>query len=104
MPLFISLMRLTQRGLDSLKESPARRETSERRVAALGGRSISFHATLGPYDFVQLFEMPDSASMLQYALLARQDGFVDPIILPAFDSTNYDAIVTGAIAQLSQET
>ena len=104
MPLFISLMRLTQRGLDTLQDSPARREVSERRVAALGGRSISFHATLGVYDFIQLFEMPDTAAMMQYALIARHDGFVDPIILPAFDTNIYGTIVADAIAHLTQET
>jgi uncharacterized protein with GYD domain len=101
MQLFIALMRLTQRGLDKLSDSPARREVSERRVAALGGRSISFYATLGPYDFVQLFEMPDIQAMMQYALIARQDGFVDPMILPALDTESYGAIVAGAIAPTS---
>lgn len=104
MPLYISLMRLTQRGLDTLHDSPARRAISERRVAALGGRSISFHATLGTYDFVQLFEMPDSAAMMQYALSARQDGYVDPLILPAFDPDSYDAILAAATAPPTQET
>ena len=104
MPLFISLMRLTQRGLDTLSDSPSRREVSERRVVALGGRSIAFYATLGPYDFVQLFEMPDTEAMMQYSLIARQDGFVDPIILPAFDPNNYSTIVSNVIAHPSQET
>lgn len=103
MPLFISLMRLTQRGLDTLHDSPARRVVSERRIAASGGRSISFHATLGAYDFVQIFEMPDSAAMMQYALIARQDGFVDPLILPAFDIETYGTIVAGVSETQSQE-
>ena len=104
MPLFISLMRLTQRGLDTLSDSLARRVVSEARVAALGGRSISFHATLGAYDFVQLFEMPDAASMMQYVLVARQDGFVDPIILPAFDTESYAGIVAAATANAPKES
>ncbi len=78
-------MRLTDKGLAELAGSPDRRKVSEERVAALGGRSIAFYATLGAYDFVQVFEMPDNEAMMEYVLTARRDGFVDPLILPAFD-------------------
>lgn len=86
MPLFISLMRLTQRGLDELHNSPERARISKERVEKLGGRSIVFYATMGPYDFVQVFEMPDEARMMEYVLTARRDGHVEPLILPAFDT------------------
>jgi uncharacterized protein with GYD domain len=93
MPLYISLMRLTAKGLAALDDSPARRRVSEERVAKLGGRSLSFHATLGIYDFVQLFEMPSEAAMLEYSLIARRDGYVDPIILPAFSAEDFAKLV-----------
>lgn len=91
--LYISLMRLTDKGLAELAGSPDRRKISEERVAALGGKSIAFYATLGAYDFVQVFEMPDNEAMLQYVLTARRDGFVEPLILPAFDPQTFGAIV-----------
>ncbi|UVC16536.1 GYD domain-containing protein [Mesorhizobium onobrychidis] len=91
--LYISLMRLTDKGLAELAGSPERRKISEERVAALGGRSIAFYATLGTYDFVQVFEMPDNEAMMQYVLTARRDGFVEPLILPAFDPQIFGAIV-----------
>jgi len=90
---YVSLMRLTAKGLAELSDSAARRKVSEDRVAALGGRSLSFYATLGPYDFVQIFEMPGNEAMMQYVLAARRDGFVDPLILPAFDPATFGAIV-----------
>ncbi len=93
MPHFISLMRLTQRGLDELPNSPERGRISRERVEKLGGRSISLHATMGIYDFVQIFEMPDEARMMQYVLTARRDGHVDPLILPAFDTDEWSGIV-----------
>ena len=91
--LFISLMRLTAKGLAELPDSPSRRKRSEDRVAALGGRSVAFYATLGPYDFVQVFEMPSSEAMMQYVLTARRDGHVEPLILPAFDPAAFGAIL-----------
>ncbi|KOF21363.1 GYD family protein [Ensifer adhaerens] len=93
MQRYISLMKLTAKGLAELADSGARRKVSEDRVSSLGGRSVAFYATLGTYDFVQVFEMPDNASMMQYVLTARRDGFVDSLILPAFDSQTYGDIV-----------
>ncbi len=91
--LFISLMKLTAKGLAELPDSHSRRKRSEARVAALGGRSFAFYATLGPYDFVQVFEMPSNEAMMQYVLTARRDGHVEPLILPAFDTLGYGAIL-----------
>jgi uncharacterized protein with GYD domain len=97
MPLYISLMKLTAKGLAELHDSPRRRQVSEQRVAALGGRSLAFYATLGPYDFVQVFEMPGEEAMLQYSLVARRDGFVEPLILPAFSAETASRII-GSLA------
>lgn len=93
MPHFISLMRFTQRGLDELRNSPERGRISKERVEQLGGRSLSLYATMGKYDFVQVFEMPDEARMMQYVLTARRDGHVDPLILPAFDTQSWSTII-----------
>ncbi|TIM14197.1 MAG: GYD family protein, partial [Mesorhizobium sp.] len=40
-----------------------------------------------------VFEMPDNEAMLQYVLTARRDGFVEPLILPAFDPPTFGDIV-----------
>ena len=90
---YMSLMRLTAKGLAELSDSASRRRTSEERVAALGGRSIAFYALLGTYDFVQIFEMPSNEAMMQYVLTARRDGHVEPLVLPAFDTESYGGIV-----------
>ncbi|CAN7539848.1 GYD domain-containing protein [Rhizobium sp. LjRoot98] len=90
---YVSLMRLTQKGLTELTDSAKRRKVSEDRVAALGGRSIAFYALLGNYDFMQVFEMPSNEAMMQYVLTARRDGHVEPLILPAFDTETYGQIL-----------
>jgi uncharacterized protein with GYD domain len=90
---YVSLMRLTQKGLAELTDSARRRKVSEDRVAALGGRSIAFYALLGTYDFLQVFEMPSNEAMMQYVLTARRDGHVEPLILPAFDTETYGQLL-----------
>jgi uncharacterized protein with GYD domain len=104
LPLFISLMRLTQRGLDELHNSPERGRISKERVEKLGGRSIGLYATMGPYDFVQIFEMPDEKRMMEYVLTARRDGYVEPLILPAFDTDSWSAIVNAVAMPLTPAT
>ncbi len=90
---YISLMKLTPTGLAELSDSARRRELSEERVAALGGRSIAFYAVMGAFDFVQVFEMPSNEAMMQYVLMARRDGHVEPLILPAFDADTWSGII-----------
>ncbi|WP_245444987.1 GYD domain-containing protein [Pseudaminobacter soli (ex Li et al. 2025)] len=90
---YVSLMKLTEKGLLELADSPKRREISEARVAAVGGRSLAFYAVMGAYDFVQVFEMPNNEAMMQYVLTARRDGHVEPLILPAFDTSRWNEIV-----------
>ena len=90
---YVSLMRLKQKGLAELTDSAKRRKVSEDRVAAHGGRSISFYAQLGNYEFRQVFEMPSNEAMMQYVLTARRDGHVEPLILPAFDTEIYGQIL-----------
>jgi uncharacterized protein with GYD domain len=97
MPYFISLMRLTQRGLDEIANSPERARVSRERVEDLGGRSVALYATMGVYDFVQIFEMPSETAMMQYLLVARQDGHVDPVVLRAFDASAWSSIVEASI-------
>lgn len=93
MDMYISLMRLTAKGLDNLDGSAKRRQLSEQRVANRGGKSRAFFATLGMYDFVQVFDMPSNEAMMEYVLTARRDGYVDPIILPAFDVETYGNVL-----------
>ncbi|MET2827059.1 GYD domain-containing protein [Mesorhizobium shangrilense] len=97
MPYFISLMRLTQRGLDEIANSPERARVSRERVENLGGRSVALYSTMGAYDFVQVFEMPSEAAMMQYLLVARQDGHVDPVVLRAFDAPEWSSIVEASM-------
>lgn len=89
---YISLMKLTHIGLKDLGKSQQRQRKSEDRVSALGGRSLAFYAAMGSYDFIQIFEMPNNESMLLYVMSARQDGYIDPLILPIFDSEVWNGI------------
>lgn len=97
MPLYISLMRLRDKALAELESSPERSKISAERVEKLGGRSLAIYATMGQYDFIQVFEMPDEMRMMQYLITARRDGYVEPVVLPAFDSSQWRTIVEAVL-------
>ena len=59
METYIILGNYTQEGVSKIKESPARIEAARKAVDADGGQFISWHLTMGRYDFIVITEAPD---------------------------------------------
>jgi uncharacterized protein with GYD domain len=60
METYIILGNYTQDGVSKIKESPARIEAARKAIEAAGGKFLSWHLTLGRYDFVVIAEVPDA--------------------------------------------
>ena len=60
METYIILGNFTQEGVSKIKESPARVEAARKAIEAAGGKFLSWHLTLGRYDFVAIAEVPDA--------------------------------------------
>ncbi len=60
METYIILGNYTQEGVSKIKESPARIEVARKAIEAAGGKFLSWHLTLGRYDFVVIAEVPDA--------------------------------------------
>ncbi len=73
MPIYIMLSNLTAQGLQTLKSNPERLREVNRDVEELGAKVLHQWATLGPYDFVNVVEAPDAATVakVSVALAAR---------------------------------
>ena len=52
MPQYVILSNLTAKGLADLKGAPARYQSVVKAIEAAGGKVLSFHATMGAYDYV----------------------------------------------------
>jgi GYD domain len=59
MPHYISLIRYTQKGVESLKDSPKRVEATKKAFEAAGGKLKAIYWTLGQYDAVAIGEFKD---------------------------------------------
>ena len=63
MPTYVMLTTLTDQGLQTLRSNPERLRAVNRDVEALGARVVHQWACLGPFDFVNIVEAPDAATI-----------------------------------------
>jgi uncharacterized protein with GYD domain len=63
MPTYILISTLTAQGRQTLNANPDRLREVNRDVEELGAKVLHQWATLGPFDFVNVIEAPDSLTM-----------------------------------------
>jgi uncharacterized protein with GYD domain len=68
MPTYILLTNLTAQGVQTLKSNPDRLREVNRDVEELGAKVLHQWATLGPYDFVNVVEAPDNATIARVSV------------------------------------
>lgn len=73
MPKYVMLTTLTDQGLQTLRANPDRLRAVNQDVEELGATVLHQWACLGPFDFVNVIEAPDAATVakLSVALGAR---------------------------------
>ena len=83
MPLFILLSTLTQQGVTTLKSNPERLRQVNQDVEELGCRVLHQWATLGEFDFVNVVEAPDTATIARVSVQLGARGSTKIETLPA---------------------
>ena len=91
---FVILLRWTQKGIEHVKDSPARFEHFKDTVEAVGGELESFHMTLGEYDMMAIVDVPSDEAAAKMELAVRSVGTVDIETLRAFDEEEYREIIS----------
>jgi uncharacterized protein with GYD domain len=85
MPIFILLSTLTQQGVMTLKSNPERLREVNKDVEELGCRVLHQWATLGEFDFVNVVEAPDIATVAKVSVGLGARGSVRIETLPALE-------------------
>lgn len=93
MPTYISLLRYTQQGLASVKNSPARLDAAKEAYRKAGGEMKSFHLTMGQYDMVVVAEFPNDEAIAAMSLALGAAGNIRSETFRAFTETEYRKIV-----------
>ena len=83
MPIYILLSKLSQQGVATLKSNPDRLREVNRDVEELGARVLHQWATLGGFDFVNVVEAPDTATIARVSVALGARGSTKIETLPA---------------------
>jgi uncharacterized protein with GYD domain len=82
MSVYIMLSTLTDEGRKTVKERPQRIREVNKEIEAMGAKVVSQYAVLGPYDFVNIVEAPDNATIARVSLALGARGTVHIITMP----------------------
>jgi uncharacterized protein with GYD domain len=74
MPIFILLSTLTAQGVQTLKSNPDRLQAVNKGVEELGAKVLHQWATLGPFDFINVVEAPDAATIARVSVTLGARG------------------------------
>ena len=74
MPTYLMLSTLTPQGVQTLKANPSRLREVNQDVEELGAKVLHQWATLGEYDFVNIVEAPDAATVAKISLALGARG------------------------------
>jgi uncharacterized protein with GYD domain len=83
MPIYILLSSLSTQGVQTLKSNPDRLREVTHDVEELGARVLHQWATLGEYDFVNVVEAPDIATVARVSVALGARGSTRIETLPA---------------------
>lgn len=92
MPTYITLFRWTQKGIENVKDSPARLDRVKQAVQAAGGKFHAFYMTMGQYDGVAISEAPSDEAYAKVILAAARGGSIQTETLRGFTEEEYRKI------------
>ncbi len=84
MPVYISLINLTDQGIRTIKDDPVRVQAATQIAQREGVRILSEWWTMGPYDAVMIAEAPDDETMNRFLLGAGRQGNIRTVTMRAF--------------------
>ncbi|MCW2976641.1 MAG: domain superfamily [Actinomycetia bacterium] len=94
MPIYVLLSRLSQQGVATLKANPDRLREVNRDVEELGARVLHQWATLGEFDFVNVIEAPDTATVARVSVALGARGSTKIQTLPALTIDEFVATLS----------
>ncbi|MBI4672225.1 MAG: GYD domain-containing protein [Chloroflexi bacterium] len=84
MPVYVSLINLTDQGIRTIKDDPNRVKSASRIADQEGIKLLAEWWTMGPYDAVMITEAPDDETINRFLLGAGRQGNIRTVTLRAF--------------------
>lgn len=93
MATYVTLIRLTQKGVETIKKGPERLEIAKRTYRNAGAELKHFYFVLGNYDAVVIAEAPNDEAVARAVLTLTAAGYVRSETLRAFTETEYSRLI-----------
>jgi uncharacterized protein with GYD domain len=84
MPTYVSLMKWTAKGIESLEEAPQRTKESIETLEKMGGKLLGFYYLMGEYDMVGIAEAPSDEVAMAFLTGLGAAGNVRTTTMRAF--------------------
>lgn len=94
MPTYISLIQYTQKGIESIKDSPKRLDAARKAYEEAGAKLKDFYLVLGEYDIVTVVEAPNDETAARVNIQIASKGNVRTKTLRAFSEAEYRKIIS----------
>ena len=94
MATYVSLLRFTEKGMASIKESPARLDSAKQAFRAMGAELKEFYLVMGTYDAIVISEAPDDETAAKLSMAIGSQGHVHIETLRAFTEDEYRKIIS----------
>ncbi len=95
MPTYVTLIRLTQQGIENIRDAGGRENWLRQAIQGMGGELKSRYYTMGQYDGIAIFEAPDDETITKLALAASSRGNARTETFRAFTGDEFRDIVAG---------
>jgi len=94
MQTYVSLIKFTQQGLQTMKEKGIERaEMVKKNAQTLGGNLVQAYYCLGKYDVVAVWEFPDNKSAMKAAVLNASLGHIQITTMPAVGRDEWKSLL-----------
>ena len=94
MPTYISLIQYTQKGMESIKDSPKRLDAARKAYEEAGAKLKDFYLVLGEYDIVAVVDAPNDETAARVSIQIGSKGNVRTKTLRAFSEAEYRKIIS----------
>ena len=94
MATYITLINLTEQGVKTIKDLPARLAAGRQAMEANGGKLLQYYLTLGAQDAVVIIELPDDETAASVALQQAGLGNLRTTTMRAFTEAEIPGIIS----------
>ena len=93
MATYVVMINYTDKGIQTIKDSPNRFSKSKEEARSFGCEVKAFYLTMGVCDIIEIIDAPDDESVAKLTLAVSAGGNVRTTTMRAFSEVEFQSIV-----------